>query len=214
MRIVAASDLHGQLPPVADVPRGDVLTLAGDLCPDGDPAYQLNWIRTRFAAWVEQLPMTHVVATWGNHDWVGLEVPAPAVANVSWLCDSGVEIDGCRFWGSPWSLPFFDWAFMRPEADLARAWELMWNDADVVVVHCPPHGYGDRTRDGHNAGSSSLRERLETVQPQLVLFGHIHEAFGQWGVAGGTWANVSLVNFHCRLVRPAQVFTILGPAER
>jgi Icc-related predicted phosphoesterase len=133
---------------------------------------------------------------------------------VAWLLDSGVEIDGCRFWGSPWSLPFFDWAFMRPEAELACIWESMWDDADVVVVHSPPHGYGDRTRDGQLAGSPSLTKRLEQVRPQLTLFGHIHEAFGQWGVAGGTWANVSLVNLHCRLVRRPQVFTILGPAER
>lgn len=214
MRIVAASDLHGQLPPVADIPRGDVLALVGDLCPDGDPAYQLDWLHARFADWVEQLPMSHVVATWGNHDWVGQHVPAPAVANVSWLCDSGVEIDGSRFWGSPWSLPFRDWPFMRPEAELAEIWELMWDDADVVIVHCPPFGCGDLTRDGQHIGSLSLRRRVEKVHPQLVLFGHIHEAFGQWDVAGGVWANVSLVNFHGRLVRQPQVFSILGPAEQ
>ena len=80
MRIVAASDLHGQLPAVADFPRGDVLAFAGDLCPDGDPAYQLDWLHTRFAYWVEQLPVSHVVATWGNHDWVGLNAPAPSIS--------------------------------------------------------------------------------------------------------------------------------------
>ena len=214
MRIVAASDLHGQLPPPDVVPRGDVLALAGDLCPGGSARRQLDWISTEFAAWVDRLPVSRIVATWGNHDWVGLKWPAPPIPKVSWLLDSGVEIDGCRFWGSPWTLPFFDWAFMRPEDELARIWDSMWDDADVVVVHGPPHGCGDLTCDGHHAGSISLAGRLRRVRPRLALFGHIHEAFGQTEMAGGTWANVSLLDVRYRLVRPPQMFTIPGPTER
>lgn len=214
MRIIAASDLHGQLPQPEDVPRGDVLALAGDLCPDGGAGRQFDWLSTTFAGWVDRLPVSRVVATWGNHDWVGLRWPAPALPKVSWLLDSGVEIDGCRFWGSPWSLPFFDWAFMRPEVELAGVWESMWDDADVVVVHGPPHGCGDLTYDGRHTGSPSLATRLARVRPQLAVFGHIHEAFGPREMAGGIWANVSLLDLRYRLVRPMQAFTIAGRAER
>ena len=208
MRIIAASDLHGRLPQPEDVPRGDVLALAGDLCPHGGASRQLDWLSTAFAGWVDRLPVSRVVATWGNHDWVGLKWPAPAVSKMSWLLDSGVEIDGCRFWGSPWSLPFFDWAFMRPEDQLAETWSLMPEGTDVAIVHGPPQGCGDLTSRGQHVGSASLRRRLEEVRPQLAVFGHIHEAAGQWDLAGGVWANVSLLDLHYRLVRPPRVFTI------
>ena len=55
------------------------------------------------------------------------------------------NLDGCRFWGSPWSVPFFKWAFMRPEKELAETWAQIPDDTDVVIVHGPPKGYGDRT---------------------------------------------------------------------
>jgi Icc-related predicted phosphoesterase len=210
MRIVAASDLHGTLPSPESVPEGDVLALAGDLCPPGGPKTQLPWLKTVFARWVERLPADHVLATWGNHDFVGQEHPAPPIPRVRWLVDTDVEIDGCRFWGSPWSLPFFDWAFMRPEEELAKTWSVMPDDTDVAIVHGPPQGYGDLTSRGQHVGSVSLRRRLEEVRPQLAVFGHIHEAAGEWNVAGGVWANVSLLDLHYRLVRRPRAFAVNG----
>jgi len=214
VRIVAASDLHGTLPEPAEIPSGDALVLAGDLCPPGGANPQLQWLSTVFAEWAEQLPVTHIVATWGNHDWTGVKEPAPRISRVRWLVDSALEIDGCRFWGSPWSLPFFDWAFMRPEDELAKTWARMPDGTDVAVVHGPPLGFGDLTTHGRHVGSASLRRRLEEIRPQLAVFGHIHEAAGQWDVAGGVWANVSLLDVHYRLVRAPRVFTVTGPDER
>ena len=209
MRIVAASDLHGQLPDPAEIPQGDVLALAGDLCPEGTAAHQLEWLTTTFTPWVEQLPVAHVVATWGNHDWVGMATPTPQISRVHWLVDAAIDLDGCRFWGSPWSLPFFKWAFMRPEKELAETWAQIPDDTDVVIVHGPPKGYGDRTNFGQRVGSVTLRQRLEQIRPQLALFGHIHEAAGEWDAAGGVWANVSLLNFRYEPVREPQVFSVV-----
>ncbi len=155
MRIVAASDLHGQLPDPAEVPHGDVLALAGDLCPEGAAAHQLKWLATTFSAWLERLPVTRVVATWGNHDWVGMTTPTPQISRVHWLVDAAIELGGCRFWGSPWSLPFFKWAFMRPETELAETWAQMPDDTDVVIVHGPPKDYGDRTILRANTSAAS-----------------------------------------------------------
>ena len=152
--------------------------------------------------------MRHYLATWGNRGWVGLESPMPTVPTMTWVCDSGCEIDGCRFWGSPWSLPFFDYAFMAAEADLETTWSRIPDDADVVIVHGPPLGIGDLTRDGLCVGSASLKARLTQIRPQLAVFGHIHEAAGQWDVAGAVWANVCLVDFHVQLVRAPRVFSV------
>jgi Icc-related predicted phosphoesterase len=209
MRIVAASDLHGQLPKPDEFPPGDVLALAGDLCPHGSADRQLDWLAADFEEWVKHVPVTHVVATWGNHDFAGQKDPTPRIDRVRWLLDSSIEIDGCRFWGAPWSLPFFDWAFMLPEDELAETWKLIPDETDVVIVHGPPQGYGDLTSLGRHVGSASLGRRLEEIGPQLALFGHIHEAAGRWDVAGGAWANVSLLDLHYNRVRGPQVFTIV-----
>ena len=58
MRIVAISDLHGNLPAV---PPCDLLVVGGDICPDRydseidarlDPSQQERWLHEPFAEWV------------------------------------------------------------------------------------------------------------------------------------------------------------------
>ena len=55
----------------------------------------------------------------GNHDFIFQESPAE-VPPFAWIYleDSGVEINGLKIWGSPWQLPFFDWAYNMEEEDL------------------------------------------------------------------------------------------------
>ncbi len=50
----------------------------------------------------------------------------------------------------------------------------------IVVTHQPPFGFLDTLYNGEPSGSHSLRRFLEERQPDLLLCGHIHEA---WGVA-------------------------------
>lgn len=190
MIIEATSDLHGQLPSAKTI-CGDVLVLAGDICPD---SFQREWLVSTFAEWVKRLTVKRVVATWGNHDFIGLDSP-PEVEGVTWLCDSGAEIDGIKFWGSPWSPRFFYWAFMKDEPDLAKVWAQIPDDCQVAVLHGPPSGVGDLTMSGERVGSPSLTKRLlEIPALQLAVFGHIHEACGQWKLGNATWANVSLLD--------------------
>lgn len=180
MRIVAASDLHGLLPDPETIPRGDVLVLAGDICPDAGAVRQREWLTSTFADWVGELRVDRVLATWGNHDWVGLESDVPAVPGVTWLCDSGCVIDECGFWGSPWSLPFFDWAFMAEEAQLEAKWREIDETAHVVIVHGPPFGYGDRTVDGRHVGSTTLARRLGQLRVPKILTGPFPEILAAW----------------------------------
>jgi Icc-related predicted phosphoesterase len=199
MRLVTVSDLHGFLP---DVPPCDVLVIAGDITPpsDRDLAFQARWLDTELRAWLDAQPARHVVAVAGNHDFV-FQRAAETVPELRWhyLEESSCTIDGVRFWGSPWTPWFLEWAFNAPRGDggeafLAEHYASCPVDTDVVVLHGPPRGYGDRTSSGIDAGSLAALELVERVRPQLCVYGHIHEARGTWRHGDTQLANVTYVD--------------------
>ena len=49
----------------------------------------------------------------------------------------------------------------------------------ILISHCPPKDTKlDRTVTGIHAGSTSVRQFIESKKPALVVTGHIHEARG------------------------------------
>jgi Icc-related predicted phosphoesterase len=49
----------------------------------------------------------------------------------------------------------------------------------VLIAHCPPyHTAVDRIYTGEHVGSTSVRQFIETYQPDICICGHIHEAAG------------------------------------
>jgi len=103
MRLVCISDTHGahnQLRGFFELPPGDVLIHAGDLTNDGtiDEAES-------FGMWLAQQPYKHKVVVAGNHDRCFEHDPVQARAalgNCIYLQDSGCQLEGLQFWGSPW----------------------------------------------------------------------------------------------------------------
>lgn len=240
MKIVAISDLHGNLP---DIPECDILLIAGDICPHAgtqivekfgqqihervpvggsdDMFYQSQWLRQYFKPWLETVKAKHIIATWGNHDFIGerRESLIPSELRCKFLKDSAVEIEGLKIWGSPFSLWFYDWAFNSPPVDeggeefLAEKYAKIPDDCDIVITHGPPLGYGDVTQDGSRTGSKALIERLRVVKPSLSVAGHIHEGYGQKTLEIGNRepmiiANVSVVNRRYQMVNAPSVFEI------
>jgi len=190
MRLVCIADTHlydHSLPPV---PNGDVLIHAGDLLRSGSMA-ELEYA----AAWLHALPHPHKVVIAGNHDWCFEHTPLPARnvlgPRITYLEDSEAEIDGVRFWGSPWQPRFFNWAFNLSRGPaLAAKWALVPTGVDVLVTHGPPRGYGDQV-NGAREGCDDLRIALERIKPALHVFGHIHEDGGLWRHGPSTIANVT-----------------------
>jgi Icc-related predicted phosphoesterase len=195
IKVVAISDLHGYLP--EDLPSCDLLLIAGDICPlrDHSPFAQAQWLGTVFRKWLDRQRARQIVATWGNHDFVGERAP-DMVPGLHWhmLVDDWVELLGMKIYGTPWQPRFFDWAFNLDEPDLERKWRQIPDDTDILLLHGPPHGYGDMNLAGQHTGSPSLTKRIAEIRPQLAVFGHIHEAYGVFDLDGITLANVSLMN--------------------
>lgn len=107
---------------------------------------------------------------------------------VHFLVDSGADVGGVSFWGSPVTPWFNDWAWNRARgADIRRHWDMVPAGVDVLVTHGPPRGVLDALSDrnwkpdrpeGRNPGCHDLLETVARVRPALHCFGHIHEARG------------------------------------
>lgn len=214
-KIVAVSDLHGNLP---EIPECDLLLLGGDLTPieNHAPTYQAQWLNHEFRAWLAGIPARKIIGIAGNHDFIFERMPVLVPNDLPWtyLQDAGVLWEGLLIWGTPWQPWFFDWAFNGDPALLRRKWALIPDNTDILVVHGPPHGYGDRVPelegDGwQHTGCLHLLERIKEIQPQLVVFGHIHEGRGVWQVGPTILANVTLLDAAYRRVHEPWEFELV-----
>lgn len=182
MRITILSDTHGHHSRVT-VPPGDVLVHAGDYSSRGELDDTVAFLR-----WYAQHPHRFKVLVSGNHDRIsdvqsGLfrELLAEYAPGVTYLQDSGVEIGGLRFYGSPYTPTFFDWYNMRDRGAPIRAhWDLIPDNTDVLVTHGPPHGQLDWSDYGMEpAGCRDLYEAILRVRPRVSCHGHLHLQGGQ-----------------------------------
>jgi Icc-related predicted phosphoesterase len=201
MKLVVTSDCHGRLES-AELPAGDVLILAGDLFPnrsahpETDAASQFNDL-LNLDHFCGQLDYKHVLLIAGNHDWVfeRNRLAARELKNITYLEDTGVVIDGIKFYGSPYQPEFYNWAFNLPRSGsgLARVWSLIPDDTDVLITHGPPAGILDQPfGKGEHAGCELLLKRVEEVRPRLHVFGHIHGSYGQTRIGETLFVNASL----------------------
>ncbi|WP_193074581.1 metallophosphatase domain-containing protein [Pseudomonas sp. FME51] len=180
MKLVCISDTHSLHWGIPHIPDGDVLIHAGDSLGQGTLGNieDLN-------NWLGTLPHRYKIVIAGNHDWAFQDTPELAretLSNAIYLEDSGVEIEGVRFWGSPWTPAFMDWAFMLDRGQpLHDAWALIPEATDVLITHGPPQGFGDMVDIDmvcRNVGCRDLLERIDELSLKAVVFGHIHEGYG------------------------------------
>lgn len=191
MRIVAVADTHTFHDDLHSIPDGDLFVHAGDLCRGG----RLEEVRAS-AAWLRTLPHRYKIVVAGNHDWCFVNEPQVACeilgSDILYLQDAEADIDGIRFWGSPWQPRFNDWAFNLPRGEaLASKWALIPEGIHVLVTHGPPYGIGDCSGDPVRLGCQDLREAVRRVRPLLHVFGHIHQDGGVWREEGVWFANVT-----------------------
>lgn len=171
MIIDAISDLHGFYPKLLG---GDMLIVAGDVT-----ATDTRQQHARFKLWFENQDYKYKILIAGNHDGYFMEhKPVFVTEGIHYLCDSGVEIEGLKIWGSPWTPEFCGWDWMLPRGEaIAAKWALIPNDTDILITHGPPHGILDECPI--HMGCADLRKRIEKVKPRLHVFGHIHEGYGE-----------------------------------
>lgn len=194
MKIICFADTHRCVDGL-DVPVADVVVCAGDYCNIGS----IEDVAA-FNSWFSRLLCRHKILVAGNHDVCFERAPSLAKSlldkNIIYLQDEGIKINGIKFYGSPWQLPFMDWAFNLPESELCRKFDRIPGDVDVLITHSPPYGILDSIPSKKNLGSKSLLERVYEIKPKYHIFGHIHDSYGKQinNTIGTTFINCSLLD--------------------
>lgn len=192
MKVCIISDTHNKHKRLAKLPEADVIIHCGDFTSMGYSHEILEFMK-----WFSQLPYNNKIIIAGNHDWLfetnGIIAREKVPENVNYLEDSEVIIDGIKFYGTPVSLPFMNWAFNRPEEKLKQHWEAIPDDTDVLITHQPPFGIFDwSVYDNKHTGSPSLYfEVVERIKPKIHCFGHIHSGHGIKVIENTTFVNAS-----------------------
>ncbi len=207
-RIVALSDTHRQRP---QIPDGDILIHAGDVCGYGH-AFEFE----QEMRWLGSLPHAQKLFTPGNHDrcveydtaWAH---GVCALAGVRMFIDAPVTLDAIRFYFSPRTPIFLNWAFMQP-ADVAKKFWKRTPECDVLVTHGPPRGIHEACPE--HVGCPELLAAVTRIQPRVHLHGHIHEHFSSrqdftWANNRKTlFANISALDAQYRMAAEPLVFDI------
>jgi Icc-related predicted phosphoesterase len=185
MRIAATSDTHGYHERIKTYPEADIFVFAGDCSQTGRLPDLF-----KFSNWINQLPYKHKIVIAGNHDW-GLYRDLSLGSRLFekdtfYLLDQEVVVNNVKFYGSPWTTEFCGWAFMKEEPELENKWSRIPEDTDVLITHGPPWDILDRNQQGECCGSKSLFLKLNNSNIPIHIFGHIHEARGQFVKTHGT----------------------------
>jgi Icc-related predicted phosphoesterase len=212
MKIIATSDLHGNLP---EIEPADFLCICGDITPlDVDRKIDLSkeWLNTEFVEWVNAISVKHVVMIAGNHDFAFQEMNKPEfvewnkkMPKLWYLEDSCVILEDIMFYGTPWCPRLSNWAYYKPESDLRRVFNNI-PDCDILLTHTPPryvNGLGEvrqvsklKYQDNiPDHGCMELRESIKHKDIKYVFSGHIHSGnhnLEEW--RGKMLANVSLLD--------------------
>lgn len=202
MRVCFISDTHEQHRKL-DIPRCDVLVHCGDHSfrhYNAPPEAELPNLND-YGLWCRMLldkgRIQHAVTIAGNHDWAFQKIPGQACAalgnDVTYLEDSAVEIKGFKFYGSPWTPRFCDWAFQIDNGDHARKiYDRVPVDVDILITHGPAHGWRDLNQSNENCGDLILNEFIRnTWKPVIHACGHVH---GGHGISYDQFAKVIRVN--------------------
>ncbi|KAL5010174.1 hypothetical protein ScPMuIL_012479 [Solemya velum] len=239
VRVVCLSDTHMKIEDKPEVvPDGDILIHAGDFTNIGLPSNI-----EKFNEFLGKLPHRHKVVIAGNHDQTfmdnnddfyhsaysthkvcaamelfrqtdGKKSVKGLLTNCIYLQDSAIELYGIKFYGSPWSPEFCNWAFnVERGEEILKIWNQIPEETDILITHGPPLGYGDMNYDGLRTGCVELLNTIQKrVRPKYHIYGHIHEGYGVLSDGYTTYINASTCNLRYKPENPPIIFDVPLPA--
>lgn len=167
MKILHLSDTHGYHHRLLNLPTADIVVHSGDFCMVGSEQEAFDFIN-----WFCDLPYSHKIFICGNHDECLYNNEISGLdSNVHYLCNTGIDIEGVKFYGVPM---FFADCF----TDQQRLnYERIPLDTDVLITHAPAYGILDQDGPMH-LGSNDLLRKLSELDIKAHCFGHVHAQHG------------------------------------
>lgn len=188
MKILHISDTHGfhGMFPNEKFKDVDVVVHSGDCSNWRDVGRNSVEVKD-FIEWYKNVPVKHKIFVAGNHD-TSIERRLITSedfteAGIIYLENAETIIDGVKFWGSPHTPTFGDWAFMKAREKINKVWDTIPADTDILIVHGPPKGIRDLSFNEFNelemCGCGALFKKCKRIRNlKAVCFGHIHNMDG------------------------------------
>ena len=183
MKIWHISDTH-TYHGLLDIPKDvDMVIHSGD-CSNPQEIIKSHSEILDFINWFSMLPIKYKVFVAGNHDvaiernWITRDHFIEK--DIVYLQNESITLDGVNIWGSPYTPSFGSgWAFNKKRDKLHDLWATIPDDTNVVITHGPPMGILDLSYSAYgnkleNCGCTAFKKRMLQLQPELCLFGHIH----------------------------------------
>lgn len=198
IKIACISDIHGHLS--KDIPKCDILIIAGDILPldiQRDSLRSISWFLLDFKPWTDSLSCDKVIFIPGNHDFLFEEIgpdsnraPSEVMkkllgnhkskSKLVYLCDNSYKYKGRIFYGTPWIPELKQWAFYKDHEGLTEKFKNIPKKLDVLITHCPPSiGLAGTVLQQNwnymcNFGSVELSEAIMMRDIKWSISGHIH----------------------------------------
>ncbi len=223
MKIWFISDTHNEHEGLEVPAEIDAVVHCGDESIARYPA--LNEPEARaFFKWYAALQVPLKVYVPGNHSTAveqGL-IRREEYPDIQFLIHESLEAQGLRFFGTPYTPEFADWAYMKPRRGLGPVWKSIPAEVDILITHGPPKGILDVTKDFDtleliHVGSQSLTRQVEErIRPKVHSFGHIHDERGVRNYGMLVRDGIRFINCSCcdnvgRLVNNGFVVEIKPP---
>lgn len=197
MKILHLSDTHCCHYRLRNLPEADVLVHSGDFCMAGSEREAVDFLN-----WFCDLPYRYKIFICGNHDecLYGADITG-LDDNVYYLCNSGIEIHGIKFYGVP--------MFMHDcVTDIqSRNYAKIPADTDVLITHSPPFAILDFD-DNIHYGSNEICEIIRSINLKAHLFGHIHRQHGILHKDGIVFSNGAIMSEDYSVLNPPSVIEI------
>ena len=226
MTISCISDLHGHLPIYPSpywegIEECELLLICGDILPLHCQSKMIEsrlWLIDEFKPWAASLPVEQVFFIAGNHDfWFERnDLAAHQIFSshdkVRYLKNeyadyiSTQDAKVYRIFGTPYCHQFGNWAFMRDEETLAKKFNQIPGNVDILLSHDAPYGTSDICFEGFSAskghiGCPELRDAIIASKPKYNFHGHLHSSNHGEEVLGETKVyNTSILNEQYNLV--------------
>lgn len=165
MKVTAISDLHGNL---IDIEPCDLLLICGDISPldiQRDYIQMTKWIFNEFQEWIMKIDCPTIILTPGNHDfWFEKMITQSNTYLFNKL--------------TIWCKQCGPWAFMANHAELAKKYEKIPKDLDILMTH-EASNFGE-VGTTHDNGTeikyvcAVLTDEIRRKKPKYALCGHVH----------------------------------------